>query len=144
MIPKILVDHCDVVTVSTKGDEALARTEIGAELAQLMALATDPTTINMSIAAVVQSTDNHLQYRNVNGSFDGLHSASDTFSLGWRHTVSDTVNNTFTRLSDQMIPMYVPDGRYTEMTVGNEQVNFVAKDIPEDCMCEESTADDED
>lgn len=144
MIPKIPVDHINVVTRPFKGDEATIRSTMTAELEHLMEIAKDPSTINMTIASVVQSTDNHLNYRNVNASFDGDHSSGDVFGLGWRHTVSDTVSATFNRLADQMIPAYVPDGRYTQMTIGEHEVNFIANDIPEDCMCDDSTTDDED
>lgn len=144
MIPKITVDHCDILTDASKGDEEVARNAIGSELQHLLALAADPTTINMSIAAVIHSTDNHLQYRNVNGEFNGVHSASDSFHMGWRHTVSPVVTETYQRLADQLIPEYVPDGRFSELNLGNAQLNFTSTDVLDDCMCDEDTADDED
>ncbi len=145
MTPKISVDHCNVETDSSKGSEAHARTAINAELAHLIELAADPSTIQMSIGAVIQSVDNQLQYRNANGEFRGDYSASDNFQMGWRHAVSPTVIETYQRLADQLIPEYIPDGRYTELNLGNANINFTSREIAAiDCMCDDSTVDDED
>lgn len=144
MIPKITVDHCDIATDTNKGNEGDARETILTELGHLIELASDPATINMSIGVAIQQLDNHLHYRNVNGEFNGVHSSADTFTMGWRHTVSPAVTETYQRLADQLIPEYVPDGRHSELNLGNAQLRFTSTDMVDDCMCDEDTVDDED
>lgn len=140
------IDHINIDTdLASSIAEPKARSMIVAELDELRDLANSSDTLNISIAACVQQIDNQIQYRNTNGTFIDQLSTVDHFRADWQHTVSGEVKETFQRLADQLIPEYVPDGRQTELNLGNTQINFAPRIIPaDDCMCDDSTDNDED
>lgn len=140
------IDHINIDTdLASSIAEPKARSMIVAELDELRDLANSSDTLNISIAACVQQIDNQIQYRNTNGTFIDQLSTVDHFRADWQHTVSSEVKETFQRLADQLIPEYIPDGRQTELNLGNAQINFAPRIIPaDDCMCDDSTDNDED
>lgn len=141
----VQVEKFDLTSDSNSGQEMQARATITAQLAELSRMAIDPNTLGMSIGVVVRQLDNHLEYRNVNGEFNGSRSQADVFNLGWRHTVSDQVSTTFQRLADQMIPSHTAGEPYTEVLLGNDTINFNIVDRSADCMCDDpQTEEDED
>lgn len=140
------IDHINLDTdLLANIPEQRARSVVVAELNHLIQLANSPDTLSISIAATVQEIDNQMQYRNTNAAYVDNLSTVDYFRANWQHSVSSEVKETFQRLTDQLIPEYVPDGRHTELNLGNAQINFTGRNLPpDDCMCDDSTAGDED
>ena len=135
------VDHCTLETDSVKG-AAKATKMVQLDLERLMALASHPDTVSISIAGIVQQTDNQMQYINANATYVGSEIGGDSFQMGWCHTVSDTVRNAFNNIADQLIPTITRTDNLTDFALGNSEWRMHELAL-EDCMCEPEPQDEE-